>query len=483
MSPEAKPQHHRYGASKIEAVMLCAGKTAMEDGFENTTNVYAQQGSAEHYLGAKCLLTDTVPNDYRGQTIFCLKRENGSTYERFESEGFEHGSTILSKWKVDSEMIGKLNLYVNEVRRTAVRGDLFVEQRVEFSKAIGVPEAFGTADAVVVSNRGQLCVVIYDYKGGRAPVEQENNPQLFTYALGVRETLGPLYDDFSGNRMFMLYIIQPGVNDYDVIQEGQDNHFLAQIVGLDQLEAFQEQVRAAVARSEEARSFFGRFPSLQYETFDEWAKEYLNPTERGCKYCLAKATCPALAEQMVSYVLPAPSADDMDFIDLPAKDFAKEIKSAVSRVPTMDFDTVAKCFGAIKQFEAWLSAIESRMLAELLAGNTHPDFKLVKGRQGNREWTDPQAVEDLLIKSHVKSCYVYDKKLVSPTTAEANLASARPPMWKRLQKFIVRKDGKPAVAPISDKRDAIIIKPVLEDMPFTSDDAEPTNQESFEDLV
>jgi hypothetical protein len=50
---------------------------------------------------------------------------------------------------------------------------------------------------------------------------------------------------------------------------------------------------------------------------------------------------------------------------------------------------------------------------------------------------------------------MYDFKLISPTTAENVLKEANPRKWNKLQPLIGRSDGKPSVAPASDKRPAL----------------------------
>ena len=37
-----------------------------------------------------------------------------------------------------------------------------------------------------------------------------------------------------------------------------------------------------------------------------------------------------------------------------------------------------------------------------------------------------------------------------------------PKRWNKLQALITRSDGKPSVAPVSDKRDALVIEPVAD---------------------
>ena len=88
-----------------------------------------------------------------------------------------------------------------------------------------------------------------------------------------------------------------------------------------------------------------------------------------------------------------------------------------------------------------------------------------------------EEAEAVLKAMRVKHEQMYDYKLISPTTAE-KLAKAEvigPRQWPKLQALITRADGKPSVAPESDKRPAICVKPVADDFEVV--------EESVEDLV
>jgi hypothetical protein len=78
--------------------------------------------------------------------------------------------------------------YVDTVRALAVGNELHVEQRVEFSRFVGVPDSFGTADAIILVDdmtTGDTELFLIDLKTGFHYVEVENNTQLLFYALGA----------------------------------------------------------------------------------------------------------------------------------------------------------------------------------------------------------------------------------------------------------------------------------------------------------
>ena len=79
---------------------------------------------------------------------------------------------------------------VEKVKETCSDPKVLIEQRVDFSQ--WVPEGFGTADCIIVSD-GTLHIV--DYKHGLGVlVEAENNPQMKCYALGALDLFDVLYD-------------------------------------------------------------------------------------------------------------------------------------------------------------------------------------------------------------------------------------------------------------------------------------------------
>jgi hypothetical protein len=58
---------------------------------------------------------------------------------------------------------------------------------------------------------------------------------------------------------------------------------------------------------------------------------------------------------------------------------------------------------------------------------------------------------------------MYKMSIISPTDAEKLLAKDSPRRWTTLQKLISRAEGKPSVAPVSDKRPAIVMRPASSD--------------------
>jgi hypothetical protein len=112
--------------------------------------------------------------------------------------------------------------------------------------------------------------------------------------------------------------------------------------------------------------------------------------------------------------------------------------------------------------EDWCKAVRAEVERRLLAGQTVDGYKLVEGRRGNRTWSDEGAVEKLFKSFRLRQEEMYDLKLISATKAE-KLLKENPKRWAKTEQLITRSDGKPSVAPATDKRPAMDVKPVLDD--------------------
>ena len=66
---------------------------------------------------------------------------------------------------------------------------------------------------------------------------------------------------------------------------------------------------------------------------------------------------------------------------------------------------------------------------------------------------------------------MYDLKLISPTKAEKLLAG-NPRRWAKLEKLITRSDGKPSVAPATDRRPTKAVANIANDLRALAYDAD-----------
>lgn len=164
----------------------------------------------------------------------------------------------------------------------------------------------------------------------------------------------------------------------------------------------------------------------------------LKPGEKQCKFCKAKASCPAL----LAHVQDAVGAD---FDDLDA--------DVIKTSPMgMGENSLGVALAAVPLIEDWCKAVRAKAESELLAGRKVAGFKLVQGRSGHRKWSDEAAVEKQLRKL-VGAKGAFDMSLISPAQAEKKL-KANKIGWEKLKALISQKAGPPSVAPETDSRPA-----------------------------
>ncbi len=188
----------------------------------------------------------------------------------------------------------------------------------------------------------------------------------------------------------------------------------------------------------------------------EWEETFLRPAEKACKFCRAKATCPALRAEVASTVaLESYAASPDEFADM----------TPASIHDGVDEQWLAVCLSKVDMIEDWCKSIRAETERRLLAGAPVPGYKLVQGKRGARQWTDAKVAEETLKTMRVKLEDMYDFKLISPTTADklAKAGTIGPRQWPKLQGLITQSEGKPHVAPVSDSRPALVVTPVVED--------------------
>jgi hypothetical protein len=319
----------------------------------------------------------------------------------------EMASAILEKQSFstdDSAMLEHVITYTDYVRREAEGHHLLVEQRVDYSDVIGVGNSFGTSDAIILAGD---TIKIIDLKFGMGVrVDAEENEQLMLYALGALETFG-----VTGHyTKAKLVIVQPRL---DHISEWE--------VTVEELKAFGEEARDCA--------------QLALDIYEGRALTVLRPSAAACKFCKAKATCPALLAHVQDSV-------GADFENLDEDD----IKTSPMG---MGSNSLGVALAAVPLIEDWCKAVRAKAESELLAGRPVNGFKLVQGRNGARKWAAGGA-KDLLFSALGDEAF--DTALISPTTAEKKLKGT--PTWEKLQPYITQKAGPPSVAPETDKRPA-----------------------------
>lgn len=406
-------QHATLSASGAPGWMRCHGKLAMEKPFPNTSSAYADEGTAAHEVAQMCLEQNQDASAFAGRVITVARGEGAQKTER--------------KFTVNEEMVENVQKYVDIVR--GLGGELMVEQRVDFSRWIGVDDSFGTSDAVIVWPEQQEIAVV-DLKFGRGvAVSAEENEQAQLYACGTLDLLSLAYD-VEDDWQVRLMIVQPRIGNVSewTLTVGQLKDFAA---------------RASVSARHAIHQYDGK------------AEPKLTPGEKQCRFCRAKAVCPALAAEVRGVVTADATADDFD--DLTVAD-----DEAIAAQPD---DQLAAAMSKIDLVEQWCKAVRAETERRLLAGAEVPGFKLVQGRRGARAWANKDEAEAALKAMRLKVEQMYDMSLVSPTTAEklAKAGAIGPRQWAKVKELIVQPEGKASVAPADDKRPALTLSASADD--------------------
>lgn len=296
--------------------------------------------------------------------------------------------------QVDAEMCEYVQQYVDYV--CSFSGEHFYEQRVDFSP--WVPEGFGTSDCIVIDAKNKLLRVI-DLKYGKGVrVDAENNYQAQLYALGAINDMGFLLEVERVN----IAIVQPRL---DHISEWE--------IPVSDLMSFAEHIkaRAQLACKDDAERV---------------------PGEKQCQWCKAKATCPALYDLTQKTLMQSFDVIQIDTLPKAERLTDQQLKLALD---------------SRKLIESWLSAVEQYATEQILDGKQLAGYKLVEGRSV-RQWVDEQQAQ-LALAERFDESEIYKKSFISVAQAEKLLGKKQAAL---LDSLVTKPQGKPTLAPESDKR-------------------------------
>lgn len=390
-------QHAKLSASSAHRWLNCPPSVQLSEQFPSKTSTYAEAGRLAHAIA-----------ELKARKYF-LEPMSARTYNA-------HLKKLQADPYYEKAMDKNTDIYLGVLKETALAFPehpfVALETRVDFSDY--VPGGFGTTDSLMIS--GDTMVII-DYKNGAGvPVEAEENPQMQLYGLGALQTYGPIFGD--SIRKVILQIVQPnagGTKSWETTVE--DLRHWAETT-----------VRPA---AQDAIAGDGNFRA------GDW-----------CKFCPAKAQCSARARQMLSL---EPMVGAVPEKSLTLEDIADRQDKGLAVPPLLTDEEVGGVLRRARTLAAWVKDLEEYALTASLEGREISGFKAVEGR-GSRDWVDPDEAFAILQSRGIDESLLYERKPVSVAGLEKSLGKAA---FKEAAKDLwIKKPGKPALAPDTDKRPA-----------------------------
>ena len=366
--------HALLSPSAAHRWIHCTPSVRLEEGVRDEGSDFAAEGTLAHAIASRKIL-ETLGRPHDEQD-----REIGELRERYYSEEMEgytdtYRSIVLEKF--------------NEAKTRSKDAQLLVEVRLDFGAFL--PDAFGTADAVIIAD--DLMEVI-DFKYGKGvKVDADHNPQMMIYALGA---LDEFLLDYDIKRVRMT-IVQPRIDNLSEC---------GMMVG--ELTAW----RTVTLKPAAEKAFAG----VGDQVPGEW-----------CQFCKVRATCSAIAEK--------------------ARQICNEDFREARLISDEDIPGLLPLVAVLK---GWLEDFASHALQRALDGATIKGYKLVEGKS-NRQITDQDALlgallvkgyqrDDLLKKPELKAIGELEKLVGKKAFAEIG------------KPWLVKPQGKPTLVEESDKR-------------------------------
>ena len=366
--------HALLSPSAAHRWIHCTPSVRLEEGVQDQGSDFAAEGTLAHAIASRKILeTLGRPHDEQDREI----EELSERYYSEEMEGYTdtYRSIVLEKF--------------NEAKTRSKDAQLLVEVRLDFGAFL--PDAFGTADAVIIAD--DLMEVI-DFKYGKGvKVDADHNPQMMIYALGA---LDEFLLDYDIKRVRMT-IVQPRIDNLSEC---------GMMVG--ELTAW----RTVTLKPAAEKAFAG----VGDQVPGEW-----------CQFCKVRATCSAIAEK--------------------ARQICNEDFREARLISDEDIPGLLPLVPVLK---GWLEDFASHALQRALDGATIKGYKLVEGKS-NRQITDQDALlgallvkgyqrDDLLKKPELKAIGELEKLVGKKAFAEIG------------KPWLVKPQGKPTLAEESDKR-------------------------------
>lgn len=369
-------KHAVLSPSSSHRWLNCTPSAVLELEFENTSSPSAEEGTAahafcEHKLKKALRMRSKRPvSDYDSDEM----QECTDAYVDYVMEQLE-----IAKQRCKDPII-------------------LIEQKVDFSEY--VPDGFGTADCLIVSDE---TLHIIDFKYGLGVlVDAYENPQMKCYALGALAIYESLYDI----KEISMTIFQP-----------RRENVSTYTIHTSELKKWAEEVLKP--KAEMAIKGEGEYCS------GEW-----------CKFCRASVRCRARAEEKL-----------------------KLAEEEFKMPPLISDEEIEEILKVIPDLMRWATDIQNYALEmSINHGKEWSGFKVVEGRS-IRKYKD----EDAVIKVARENGYTDIFKSSLITLTEMQKLMGKKKFEELLGELIIKPKGKPTLVPIEDKRQAISLENVKDE--------------------
>lgn len=360
--------------------MACPGSISLTEGLPDTSGPDALAGTLCHEVAERALVERWTPAAVQ-KALIAKKLD----------------TSVLSLADATNTIMGYVGYVLARYDALCMLwGDENVQLLVEAKVTIEGEECYGTLDSAIIWPEG---VEVIDLKTGSGhAVDCERNPQMLTYALGLRN--GGTLKHLAADHALVITVVQPRRRDGRPAEDSWEGQISE--IGLHAIS-----VAGAISNA--------RKPSPLFLAGDH------------CRWCKAKGKCPQQHAEAIK---------GFEIID------AKEqpITDPAFLTPTQ----MSQILDLLPTMKAWLKAVEARALAE-----PPPGWKLVQGKS-NRKWSE--GAEKVLAKAGNPEVF-YERSLIGITDAVKQLKLLG--MSKLESELFIKPDGKPTLARESDPRPPI----------------------------
>jgi len=400
-------EHAILAPSSAHRWIPCPGSVFAEAGEDDRSTPYAREGGAAHQV-ASAALTERLPGG-AGAYVGRLFDVDGKSVE------------------VTEEMAADVQIYVDKVNELlAAAGEgaiLLVEQKLDFSRFIDVPDQWGRGDAIILDFNARE-IIVDDLKFGKGVrVDVEDNPQLKLYGLGALDLVRMVTDFYFERVRLVVHQVRLGA-------------YQEWVISVPQLTAWAA-TEAKFAAQRAMKMYRGEIPPVYVAG------------EKQCRFCRFAASCPEAAKLAYRAAI---------------RDFEPVTGEPVLNAVSDKIEALAANAKLVPFVKAWANAVMEKLeYVAIQVGEHVPGFKVVRGKRGDRQWSDPAMVASAL-SAHDEADVYEPRKLRSPAQMEKvkGLKNSSALNFV-MDSYVSQSEGRLTVVPESDSRDAVAVSPTSSD--------------------